>query len=76
MIKKLKSGVQYLDVDDVVVKIISDGKWSSGFVAVTGAPYPPVKALVNGREISRQKATKLLISEWGKTEDEADQLLR
>jgi hypothetical protein len=46
--------------DDVVVRIDSDGKEVRGTVMLTGVPYPPVKALIEGGEISESEAMRLV----------------
>jgi len=48
--------VRYFDVDDVVIKVVSNGKVVSGFVVRTNAPYPPAKALSDGRVITKKEA--------------------
>lgn len=45
---------------DVVVRIDSDGKEVRGTVMLTGVPYPPVKALIEGGEISEAEAMRLV----------------
>lgn len=49
----------FFDVDDTIVKVQSDGNEVWGEVLVTGAPYAPLKASVEGNEISVQEAVRL-----------------
>lgn len=51
-----KPGTTYFDVDGVIVRVVCDDKTCRGIVVSTGASYPPAKALVDGREITRKEA--------------------
>ena len=55
-----KPGVRFYEVDDVVVKLVSDGKTVSGFVVPHDTPFPPAKAVVEGHEITRDEAKRLI----------------
>ena len=46
--------------DDVVVRIDSDGKEVRGTVMLTGFPYPPAQAIIEGDEISESEAMRLV----------------
>ena len=46
--------------DDVVVRIDSDGKEVRGTVMLTGLPYPPAQAFIEGGEISEFEAMRLV----------------
>ena len=46
--------------DAVVVRIDSDGKEVRGTVVLTGFPYPPAQAIIEGDEISECEAMCLV----------------
>ena len=46
--------------DAVVVRIDSDGKEVRGTVVLTGVPYPPAQAIIEGSEISESEAMRLV----------------
>lgn len=52
-------GTWFYMVDDVLVKLVSDGKAVSGSVVETGRPFPPAKAIVEGHEVSAAEADRL-----------------
>ena len=47
-------------LDDVVVRIDSDGREVRGTVMLTGFPYPPAKVFIEGSEISESEAVRLV----------------
>jgi hypothetical protein len=46
--------------DAFVVRIDSDGKEVRGTVMLTGSPYPPAQAVIEGSEISESEAKRLV----------------
>ncbi len=51
---------RYFDIDGVIVKLELNGEVVSGFVLLTGTPYPPAKAIVDGHEITADYKESLL----------------
>ena len=49
---------KYFEIDGTLVKLDSDGKEVFGLTA-SGFPYPPLKAMAEGREVTKEEYGKL-----------------
>jgi len=51
---------RYFKVSDDVVRLEQQGENIKGFVMSSETPYPPAKAIVDGYEITKEEAEKLV----------------